>query len=713
MDRPSSYDVAVVGGSIAGCTAAMLYARQGRSVALIESRDNPEAYKTLCTHFIQPSATPTIQRLGIAEQIERAGGLRNSVSIWNCWGWIDHPDGAAAPYGYSVCRQKLDPILRTAAASTPGVEFMPGRSAVSLVREQGRVAGVEVRDREGNPLVVRARLVVGADGRHSRVAELAGVGARSIPNRRSGYFAYFEGIEVAGARARMWFLNPEVAYAFPMEDGLTVLAFMFGRKDKLEWFRKDMASNLHRVFERLPDALDLSGARQVSKVIGAVDLPNGWRRRPPPGLAFAGDALVAGDPLWGVGCGWAFQTGEWLVEQTAGVLDSPHQTDQAVTAYRRTTRKKLLAHYLMTSDYSRNRRYNPAEKILFSAAVHDERTARTIHEFGARTIPVSKLVSPVTVGRAMLVNLRSRTPAEQRRSNQAIARAATSPEPPGVRAGSLEVAGIRSPYLEAGPPDSREAVVFVHGNPGSSQDFADLIGKAGKLNRAIAFDMPGFGRAGKPEDFDYTVEGYAAHLAKLIDSAGIRRVHLVLHDFGGPWGLTWAAAHPEHYASVVLMNTGVLLGYSWHYLAKIWQTPVLGELFNASATRPAFKLLLRHGNKGGLPKAFVNRMYNDYDAGTKRAVLKLYRASRELEAPMSLLSAVLKQTPRPALVIWGARDPYLPVEQAMGQAQTFPDAQVVLLERSGHWPFVDDPGAVQDALLPFLSSVGSAQPIRT
>src|SRR5438552_16726608 len=103
----------------------------------------------------------------------------------------------------------------------------------------------------------------------------------------------------------------------------------------------------------------------------------------------------------------------------------------------------------------------------------------------------------------------------------------------------VEVDGIRSPLLEAGPEAASEAVVFVHGNPGSSEDWARLVERAGELARAVAWDHPGFGQASKPRDFPYTVEGYAAHLGRVLESLGIERVHLVGHDFGGPWGLAW------------------------------------------------------------------------------------------------------------------------------------------------------------------------------
>ena len=92
--------------------------------------------------------------------------------------------------------------------------------------------------------------------------------------------------------------------------------------------------------------------------------------------------------------------------------------------------------------------------------------------------------------------------------------------------------------------------------------------------------MPGFGRADKPRDFQYDVAGYADFLDGLLAELGIDRVHLVLHDLGGPWGLEWATRSPARVASVTLINTGAFIGYRWHILARIWRTPVLGELFH-------------------------------------------------------------------------------------------------------------------------------------
>ena len=270
----------------------------------------------------------------------------------------------------------------------------------------------------------------------------------------------------------------------------------------------------------------------------------------------------------------------------------------------------------------------------------------------------------------------------------------------------LRVDGIAMPLLEAGPAGADEAVVFAHGNPGSSEDWAPLVEQVGEFARAVAWDHPGFGKADAPAGFDYSVGGYAAHAGRCLDALGITRAHIVGHDFGGPWLLAWAAANPDRFASSTMINSGVLPGYRWHYLARIWRAPLLGELFMATTTRSGFRLLLRHGNRPPLPRAFVDRMYDDMDVGTRRAILKLYRATGDPGgAPAELLKAALRPLDRPALVLWGGRDPYLPVEQADRQREAFPSARVVILERSGHWPFVDDPEGVAGPVLSFLREV--------
>lgn len=265
----------------------------------------------------------------------------------------------------------------------------------------------------------------------------------------------------------------------------------------------------------------------------------------------------------------------------------------------------------------------------------------------------------------------------------------------------ITVDGVSSPVLEAGPQDAREAVVFVHGNPGSSSDWMALL-DAIEFGRAVAVDMPGFGKADKPRDFDYEVPAYAEFLQGALEQLGVDRVHLVVHDFGGPFGLTWGLAHPEAWASVVLINVGVLPGYTWHTMAKRWRTPVLGELTQAWIPRSGWRRVMQNSNPKGLPEEFVEKMYDDYDRGTRRTVLKLYRATPDPAIMADEIGAPVAELHKPALVVWGAKDPYIGVEYAERQREFFDVKDMVILKDSGHWPFQDDPEPVARAVLPFL-----------
>jgi pimeloyl-ACP methyl ester carboxylesterase len=282
------------------------------------------------------------------------------------------------------------------------------------------------------------------------------------------------------------------------------------------------------------------------------------------------------------------------------------------------------------------------------------------------------------------------------------------------RARRINVAGVGSPVIEAGPQDAREAVVFVHGNPGSRTDWTALVSAVGAHGRrAVAFDMPGFGRAEKPRDFDYQVGAYGDFIQGALAELGIERVHLVVHDFGGPFGLVWGLQHPDAWASVVLINVGILPGYKWHTMAKRWRTPVLGELVQAWIPRSGWRRAMARANPKGLPAEFVDKMYDEYDRGTRRAVLKLYRATPDADTPgmenvQEQVGAEMAKLHKPALVVWGAKDPFLSVEYAERQREFFDVRDVVILPDSAHWPFQDDPQAVAQVVVPFLSEQLSA-----
>lgn len=268
------------------------------------------------------------------------------------------------------------------------------------------------------------------------------------------------------------------------------------------------------------------------------------------------------------------------------------------------------------------------------------------------------------------------------------------------RTRGLTVDGVRSPVLVGGAGRPGEAVVFVHGNPGGGGDWVPLMEPVAEFATVVAPDMPGFAGADKRADQDYTLAGYARHLGGVIDQLGIERVHLVGHDFGGPMSLTWAAANPAKVASVTLINTGVLLDYGWHRMARLWRTPLVGELAMRTTTDRVAQFVLRHDNPA-LPDAWLHRIAGHLTpAGTKRAVLRLYRSTQDRD--MKALVAPLRARAPRALVVWGDADVYIPAEQAERQREVFPDVRVEMLPGVGHWAWLEQPDRVAEIVVPYL-----------
>jgi menaquinone-9 beta-reductase len=387
------YDATIVGASLAGCTAAILLARAGARVALVEQRPDAAAFKRICSHFIQSSAVPTLERLGLLGAIEEAGGLRAHARIWTRWGWIELCAESVVPSGVNLRRELLDPMIRRKAAETPGVELILDHTAHALIREGNNIRGVEVRERGGQSRALRARLIIGADGRSSRVAELAGVRTRTIAHGRFFYAAYFEGPSPVGAPdGSAWFLDPDWAAAFPTDNGLTLYAAM-PTKQRQDEFRRDPIQALVSYIAALPDAPPILASRMVGRVVGKIDITNVIHAPTAPGLALVGDAALASDPLWGVGCGWALQSAEWLTDSVAPALLGAEPLQRGLQRYRRHHHRALHGHAAMIHDYAGGRKLNAFERALFSRAAGDERLTLTFTAMATRNIAPARALA--------------------------------------------------------------------------------------------------------------------------------------------------------------------------------------------------------------------------------------------------------------------------------------------------------------------------------
>jgi flavin-dependent dehydrogenase len=206
---------------------------------------------------------------------------------------------------------------------------------------------------------------------------------RIRPNNRFFYFAYWRGVRPVTHRPRLWLLEPEAAAMFPNEDDLTVLVAGFHRA-RLAAVRADAEGAYQRLVSGLPEGPDLASAERVSKLIGALDVPNVLRPAAKPGVALVGDAALAADPLLGVGCGWAFQSAEWLVDHTAASVVGGADFDAALARYSRAFRRRLRIHYWQVADLASGRGLRANERMGMRAAAANPAYARAVEEVSSR-----------------------------------------------------------------------------------------------------------------------------------------------------------------------------------------------------------------------------------------------------------------------------------------------------------------------------------------
>jgi pimeloyl-ACP methyl ester carboxylesterase len=264
------------------------------------------------------------------------------------------------------------------------------------------------------------------------------------------------------------------------------------------------------------------------------------------------------------------------------------------------------------------------------------------------------------------------------------------------------------PVFYRSAPFEGEPVLYLHGVPTSSDDWRPFL----ELTGGFAPDLPGFGRSGKSGHLDYTMEGLANFVERFLAHLGIRRVKLVGHDWGAAIGLVFAQRSPARIERLVLCDAVPLLdGFEWHGLARTWRRVGIGELAMGSTPRWLFARTLRAGSvtteawpdetarrrwrftRTPLPSSRVQPVWDQFDQGTQRAILRLHRDADP--AKLAAAGGELSLIDAPALILWGERDPWLAPEFAERYAARLPRAQVEVIEEAGHWPWLDRPEVVE------------------
>ena len=267
-----------------------------------------------------------------------------------------------------------------------------------------------------------------------------------------------------------------------------------------------------------------------------------------------------------------------------------------------------------------------------------------------------------------------------------------------------QVAGHEVFLREAQPAEGQLPTLYLHGVPTDGADWIPFLEKAG----GVAPDLLGFGQSEKPRWFEYSIGAYNGWLQALVDKLGWDRFNIVVHDWGG-LGLVTAQDLHERIGRVVIMNAVPLLpDYRWHRIARVWRTPVIGEVAMGLTTKSFFRAYTKPAQASGepWPQDMLDHAWSHFDQGTQRAILKLYRSAPPaiLEQAGERFSELTAET----LVLWGEQDPYIPTSFAQAYADALPNSTVELLPDAGHWSWLDRPDVV-DIATGFLSGAAASR----
>jgi flavin-dependent dehydrogenase len=392
------YDVIVVGARCAGSPTAMLLARAGYRVLLVDKATFPS--DTLSGHYIHQPGVARLKRWGLLERvagsncppIERA---RFDFGPFALSGSPPPADGISA--AYAPRRTVLDTILVEAAVEA-GAELREGFSTREIVYNGDRVVGIRGQSIGGAPVTEPARLVVGADGRHSLLARAVRPPEyRQKPALSCAYYTYWSDFPIDGIE--MYDRGRRMMGAFPTNDGLVAM-FVAWPRAEFETFRADIEANFLASLELAPSLAERArNARRVERFSGTGDLANLFRKPYGPGWALVGDAGYHLDPITGQGITDAFRDAELLAEAIDAGLSGRQGLEFALADYERQRNLAATPAYDFACQLAAFEPPTPEMEHLFNSLRGNQ--AETDRFFGtfAGTVSLEEFFAPANVER--------------------------------------------------------------------------------------------------------------------------------------------------------------------------------------------------------------------------------------------------------------------------------------------------------------------------
>lgn len=342
------YEILIIGSRIAGASLALLLGRSGRRVLMVDRDTFPS--DTLSTHVIIPHGISLLAQLGVLPEVEAVGFRRISRSrtyIDDCF--FEGPVGPAGTYFLVPRRSDLDNILINHARKQPSVEFWPQTNVEGLITEGKRVVGAVVRTAAGERREIRAGVVVGADGRYSRVAQWVNAHSyHEVPAMRPVYYGYYRNVVPLPEPAlELFFVGDRIGFLFPMQPGMDCLI--------LEVQPEDFASfrtNKKTLFEETFRALPLMEMRLKDAVIegdikGTRGNANYFRKPYGPGWILTGDAGHLKDSSTGFGIRDALLQ-SFLLADVLDAITGGADWEASLEEFERKRNQKLMPSFLST-----------------------------------------------------------------------------------------------------------------------------------------------------------------------------------------------------------------------------------------------------------------------------------------------------------------------------------------------------------------------------
>ncbi|HEV3472681.1 MAG TPA: NAD(P)/FAD-dependent oxidoreductase, partial [Actinomycetota bacterium] len=327
------HDVVIVGARCAGAPLAMLLARAGHDVLMVDRATFPS--DTMSTHFIQSPGMGRLHEWGLIDAVFETNCGPVTTAFFDVGGEpleFDIPlrepiSALAAPR-----RTILDKLLVDAAVAD-GAQLAEGVMVNSLIVEDDRVVGIAGQASDGT-FEARGRMVVGADGRHSVVArDTDALIEQSVDALTAGYYNYFPDTGVANTR---FFLREDfVSVMFPTNDDLTLVAIAW-RNERFAELRRDIEGNFYKALDELGEAAEgARNGRPAERWVGTADIPNFIRKTHGPGWALVGDAAYHKDPTNADGISDAFRGAALLADAIGKVLREGIDETTALDDYER------------------------------------------------------------------------------------------------------------------------------------------------------------------------------------------------------------------------------------------------------------------------------------------------------------------------------------------------------------------------------------------